>query len=43
MPVHRPPQPARIDLPAQPHDPPTFPDVVAAKLYQTQVDVAFSQ
>ena len=39
-PIQLPPQPPGLDLPAQPHDPPTLADVVAAKSYQTGVDVA---
>ncbi|KAF8495738.1 hypothetical protein F5888DRAFT_1709685 [Russula emetica] len=40
MPVQLPPQPAVVNLPAQPQDPPILLDVVAAKSYQAAVDVA---
>ncbi|KAF8800395.1 hypothetical protein BYT27DRAFT_7117675 [Phlegmacium glaucopus] len=40
MPVQLPLQPAGVNLPPQPHDPPTLADVVAAKSYQARVDVA---
>jgi hypothetical protein len=40
MPIQLPLQPAGITLPAPPQDPPTLADVVAAKYYQAQVDVA---
>lgn len=43
MPVQLPLQPAGVNLPAHPHDPPTLADVVAAKFYQAQVDVAVGQ
>jgi hypothetical protein len=40
MPVQLPPQPPGIHLPAQPQDPPMLADVVAAKSYKVQVDMA---
>ncbi|KAN0109213.1 hypothetical protein V8E52_009541 [Russula decolorans] len=40
MPIQLPLPPAGVNLPAQPHSPPTLPDVVAAKSYQARVDVA---
>jgi len=40
MPIQLPLQPVGINLPAQPQDPPTLADIVAAKFYQAQVDVA---
>jgi hypothetical protein len=43
MPVPLPLQSADINLPAQPQDPPTLDDVVAARHYQTQVNVAVGQ
>jgi len=43
MPVQLPLQPAGINLPAQPQDPPTLVDVVAAKSYQARVDMAVGQ
>ncbi|KAF8222386.1 hypothetical protein L208DRAFT_1446391 [Tricholoma matsutake] len=42
MPIQLPPQPAGVNLPAHPHDPPTLADIVAAKSYKTRVDVAFA-
>ena len=42
MPVPLPLQPAGVNLPAQPQDPPTLADVVAAKYYERQVDTAIS-
>jgi len=43
MPVPLPLQPAGINLPPPPQDPPTVDDVVAAKDFQSQVDVAVGQ
>ena len=43
MPVPLPLQPAGINLPAQPQNLPTLDDVVAAKRFQSQVDVAVGQ
>jgi hypothetical protein len=43
MPVPFPLQPAGINLPPQPQEPPTLADVVAAKHYQAQANVAVGQ
>jgi hypothetical protein len=43
MAVQLPPQPAGINLPAPPQNPPMLADIVAAKSYQAQVDVAVGQ
>jgi len=40
MPVQLPLQPAGINLPAQPQNPPTFADVLAAKSYHDKVESA---
>jgi hypothetical protein len=43
MPIQLPEPLEGIDLPDAPEDPPTLDDVVRAKLYKAQVDVAFGQ
>ena len=43
MPIELPLAPEGIDLPAMPSNPPTLDDVIQARLYQADVNVAFGQ